>query len=120
VAAAFSSRPERSVTLWASYAGAGHGWWSWWLITALFALEALYDSVFRLPRAWKALRDVTEERDRYKDDLAELQERFDRVDAECWEALEQLHRIKDPEYYSALDAGDGQALYDLDKKRSLI
>jgi hypothetical protein len=34
--------------------------------------------------------------------------------------LEQLHRIKDPEYYSALDAGDGQALYDLDKKRSLI
>ena len=95
-------------------------WWNWLLITALLALQALYDSVVRLPKAWKALRDVTEERDRLKEDLVELQARFDRVDAECHEALDQLDRIKDPEYYSALDAGDGQALYDLDNRRGLI
>lgn len=95
-------------------------WWNWLLITALLALQALYDSVVRLPKAWKALRDVTEERDRLKEDLVELQARFDRVDAECHEALDQLDRIKDPVYYSALDAGDGQALYDLDKRRGLI
>jgi len=95
-------------------------WWNWWLVTALFAGQALYDSFVRLPRVGQALRDITEERDRYKEDLEELQARFDRVDAECLEALDQLARIKDPEYYSALDAADGQALYELDKKRGLI
>ncbi len=95
-------------------------WWNWWLVTALIAGQALYDSFVRLPRAGQALRDVTEERDRYKEDLEELQVRFDRLDAECLEAQDQLNRIRDPEFYSALDAGDGQALYELDKKRGLI
>lgn len=95
-------------------------WWDWWLLTALFALRAFYDSFYRLPQFRLKLHEVTEDRDRHRDDLAELQGRFDRLDAEHLETLEQLYRIKDPEYYAALDAGDGQALYDLDRKRGLI
>lgn len=95
-------------------------WWNWWLLTGLIALQALYDSLYRLPLAWKKLRVVTEERDQYREELAELRVRFDRVDSELGAALEQLDRIKDPDYYFALDSGDGQALYDLDKRRGLL
>ncbi len=94
--------------------------WNWWLLTALFALQAFYDSFYRLPQFRQKLHDATEDRDRHREDLAELQLRFDRLDAEHLETLEQLYRIKDPEYYAALDAGDAQALYEIDKKRGLV
>lgn len=95
-------------------------WWEWALVAGLISAQALYDSLYRLPLMRQKIHDLTEERDQYRRDLAELEKRFDRNETELYEALEKLDRIKDPEFYSVLDAGDGQALYDLDRKRGLI
>ncbi len=94
--------------------------WNWWLLTALFALQAFYDSFYRLPQFRQKLQDVTEDRDRHTEDPAALQLQFDRLDAEHLETLEQLYRIKNPQYCASLDAGNAQELYEMDQKRGLI
>ncbi len=74
----------------------------------------------RIPALQQALNDAVIERDSLKLDLEEKLRWIETLKEENQALDDKLSRIEDPEYYSALDAGDGEALYDLDKRRGNI
>lgn len=90
------------------------------LMLGLAVLALLWDNVMRIPALQQALNDAVMERDSLRLELEEKIKRVEELEDENLALDDQLSRIHDPEHYSALDAGDGEALYDLDKRRGNI
>ncbi|TKU47640.1 hypothetical protein FDX11_11305 [Citrobacter sp. wls714] len=55
-----------------------------------------------------------------KDENEELSEQINLLRDEMQEMSNTLERLKDPEFYALLDAGDGHGLYELEKSRGEI
>lgn len=52
-----------------------------------------------------------------RDENEEFLEQISLLRDEMQEMTNTLERLKDPEYYALLDAGDGHGLYELEKSR---
>lgn len=55
-----------------------------------------------------------------KDENENLRAEIDALKDQLLDISNQIERIKDPEYYALLDAGDGHGLYELEKSRGEI
>ncbi len=93
----------------------------WLILGTLAALFiGIWHEINRFPAANKSILQLRERLDTVESDNKELYEQIARLDDEILSLSNEIDRIKDPEYYRALDEGDGGALYALDKARGNI
>ena len=91
------------------------------LMIAVLALAiAVWHDLNRFPATNKSLLLLQAEVAELRDENAELSEQIGFLRDEMQEMSNTLERLKDPEYYALLDAGDGHGLYDLKKSRAEI
>ncbi|HGY1204168.1 TPA: hypothetical protein ACNUZK_003635 [Citrobacter braakii] len=87
-------------------------------VAILALVVAIWHEINRFPATNKsiislqnAVTEVKEENERLSSDIGLLQSQLS-------DALDQIDRLRDPEYYALLDADDGAGLYELEKSRS--
>lgn len=91
------------------------------LVIAVLALFiGIWHEINRFPATGKSIIFLQEELIALKDENESLRTEIDALKDELLDISNQIARIKDPEYYALLDAGDGDGLYSLDKLRGNI
>ncbi|MDM2814470.1 MULTISPECIES: hypothetical protein [Citrobacter] len=91
------------------------------LMIAVMALAiAVWHEINRFPATNKSLLQLQAEMAELKDENEELSEQINLLRDEMQEMSNTLERLKDPEFYALLDAGDGHGLYELEKSRGEI
>ncbi|UNM05000.1 hypothetical protein H4O05_09960 [Citrobacter freundii] len=91
------------------------------LMIAVMALTiAVWHEINRFPATNKSLLQLQAEMAYLKDENKELSEQINLLRDEMQEMSNTLERLKDPEFYALLDAGDGHGLYELEKSRGEI
>ncbi|EKM0665574.1 hypothetical protein RBA25_000932 [Cronobacter turicensis] len=91
------------------------------LTLAVIALIiAGWHEIKRFPASGKSIIAIQNEIDNLKNQNECLVSDIEQLKDEMSELSNQLNRIKDPEYYALLDAGDGHGLYKLEKSRGKI
>ncbi|HEE9786229.1 TPA: hypothetical protein R8F93_000221 [Enterobacter soli] len=91
------------------------------LMIAVIALAiAIWHEINRFPVTNKSLLQMQKEMAELKDENKELSEQISLLREEMQDMSNTLERLKDPEFYSLLDAGDGHGLYELEKSRGEI
>lgn len=91
------------------------------LMIAVMALAiAVWHEINRFPATNKSLLQLQAEMAEIKDENEELSEQINLLRDEMQEMSNTLERLKDPEFYALLDAGDGHGLYELEKSRGEI
>lgn len=88
------------------------------LVCAVLAIA--WDHVMVIPKLRNEIAELRMERDSAVADVADWSRRCSQLEDDYLSISQELGRLKDPEYYAALDAGDGQALWELDKRRGDI
>lgn len=81
---------------------------------------AVWHEINRFPATNKSLLQLQAEMAELKDENEELSEQINLLRDEMQEMSNTLERLKDPEFYALLDAGDGHGLYELEKSRGEI
>lgn len=91
------------------------------LMIAVLALAiAIWHEINRFPATNKSLLRLQAEMSELKDENKELSEEISLLREEMKDMSNTLERLKDPEFYALLDAGDGHGLYELEKSRGEI
>lgn len=91
------------------------------LMIAVLALAiAIWHEINRFPATNKSLLRLQAEMAELKDENKELSEQISLLREEMNDMSNTLERLKDPEFYALLDAGDGHGLYELEKSRGEI
>lgn len=91
------------------------------LMIAVLALAiAIWHEINRFPATNKSLLRLQAEMAELKDENKELSEQISLLREEMKDMSNTLERLKDPEFYALLDAGDGHGLYELEKSRGEI
>ncbi|EGT0622067.1 MULTISPECIES: hypothetical protein [Citrobacter freundii complex] len=86
------------------------------LMIAVLALAiAIWHEINRFPATNKSLLRLQAEMAELKDENKELSEQISLLREEMKDMSNTLERLKDPEFYALLDAGDGHGLYELEK-----
>ncbi|EPL6802871.1 hypothetical protein WJI42_001186 [Klebsiella aerogenes] len=89
------------------------------LMIAVMALAiAIWHEINRFPATNKSLLQLQAEMAELKDENKELSEQINQLREEMQDMSNILERLKDPQFYELLDAGDGHGLYELEKSRS--
>ncbi len=88
------------------------------LMIAVMALAiAIWHEINRFPAINKSLLQLQAEMAELKDENKELSEQISLLREEMQDMSNTLARLKDPQFYSLFDAGDGHGLYELEKSR---
>lgn len=87
-------------------------------IAAIALFIGIWHEINRFPETGKSILSLQQEVMDLKDENEILRSEIDALKDELSDISNQIERIKDPEYYALLDAGDG--LYALDKLRGNI
>ncbi|WP_372988280.1 hypothetical protein [Marinobacter sp.] len=93
--------------------------WLVWLSIAALALGVLHE-INRFPAMGNSLRKLQESIDDLQSENEDLKQRLSSLESDYQETSEQLDRIRDPEYWRAIEQKDGEALYELEKQRGDI
>ncbi|MGQ7269021.1 hypothetical protein [Marinobacter nauticus] len=93
--------------------------WLIWVSVGALAL-GVWHEINRFPATGNSLRKLQEALDDLQSENEELKQRLSTLEDDFQEVSEQLDRIRDPEYWRAIDEKDGEALYELDKQRGNI
>lgn len=88
------------------------------MVAVLALVVAAWHEINRFPATNKSLLQLQAEVAELKDENKELSEQLSFLRDEMQEMSNTLERLKDPEFYALLDAGDGHGLYELEKSRS--
>ncbi|HCR3446973.1 hypothetical protein [Citrobacter werkmanii] len=89
-------------------------------IAAIALFIGIWHEINRFPAAGKSILSLQQEVMDLKDENENLRAEIDALKDELLDISNQIERIKDPEYYALLDAGDGHGLYELEKSRGEI
>lgn len=82
------------------------------LMIAVMALAiAIWHEINRFPATNKSLLQLQAEMAELKDENKELSEQISQLREEMQDMSNILERLKDPQFYALLDAGDGHGLY---------
>lgn len=87
------------------------------MIAAMALAIAIWHEINRFPATNKSLLQLQEEMAELKDENKELSEQISQLREEMQDISNTLERLKDPQLYALLDAGDGHGLYELEKSR---
>ncbi|MEP8942127.1 hypothetical protein [Enterobacter ludwigii] len=88
------------------------------LVIAVMALAiAIWHEINRFPATNKSLLQLQAEMAELNDENRELSEQISQLREEMQDMSNTLERLKDPQFYALLDAGDGHGLYELEKSR---
>lgn len=90
------------------------------IIAGLALIIAIWHEINRFPATSRSIIALQQEVEELKFENNRLSSELDTLKDEVLEISNLIDRIKDPEYYSLLDAGDGEGLYELDKSRGLV
>lgn len=93
--------------------------WLIWISLAALALGGWHE-INRFPATGNSLRKLQEALDDLQSENEELKQRMSALEDDYQEVSEQLARVRDPEFWRAIDEKDGEALYELDKQRGDI
>ena len=93
-------------------------WLIWVAGVALFI--GLWHEFNRFPAANKSFYKLQDRLGELESENQDLKQKIEFLENDVQSLSEQIERIKDPEYCRALDEGDGEALYELDKARGNI
>lgn len=89
-------------------------------IAAIALFIGIWHEINRFPATGKSILFLQQDVMDLKDENENLRSEIDSLKDELLDISNQIARIKDPEYYALLDAGDGDGLYALDKLRGNI
>lgn len=93
--------------------------WLIWVSVAALAL-GIWHEINRFPATGNSLRKLKDALNDLQSENEDLKQRLSTLEDDYQEVSEQLDRIRDPEYWRAIDEKDGEALYELDKQRRNI
>lgn len=93
--------------------------WLTYISIAALAM-GVWHEINRFPATAESLRKLQDRIDDLQSDNEDLQQRLSALEDDYREVCEQVDRIRDPAYWSAIDAKDGQTLYEMDKNRGNV
>lgn len=93
-------------------------WLIWVSVSAL--IIGVWHELNRFPATGNSLLKLQESIDDLQSENEDLKQRLSVLEDDYQQVAEQLDRIRDPEYWRAIDEKDGQTLYELDKQRGDI
>ncbi|MCG7650237.1 MULTISPECIES: hypothetical protein [Alteromonas] len=93
-------------------------WILWMSLAALFI--GIWHEINRFPATNSSILKLEENFEELAAENEELRERIVNLDNELFVLSNEMEKIKDPEYYQAIEDGDGLTLYEMDKARGNI
>jgi uncharacterized protein YoxC len=86
-------------------------------VAVIALLISLWHEFNRFPATGATLRELAEKISSLEQENEELRQKVDSMSDDLDLLSNSVDRLKDPEYYSLLDAGDGHGLFELEKSR---
>ncbi len=93
-------------------------WILWMSLAALFI--GIWHEINRFPATNSSILKLEENFEELAAENEKLRERIVNLDNELFVLSNEMEKIKDPEYYQAIEDGDGLTLYEMDKARGNI
>lgn len=93
--------------------------WLIWISVAALAL-GVWHEIKRFPATARSLQNLRDRLSDIESENEDLKRQVSALESDFQEVSEQLGRIRDPEYWRAIDEQDGEALHELDKQRGNI
>ncbi|ELZ1138935.1 hypothetical protein SP292_004894 [Escherichia coli] len=86
-------------------------------VAVIALLISLWHEFNRFPATGSTLVELIEKVSDLENENEELREKINLMEEDLLSLTDYIDRLKDPEYYSLLDAGDGYGLHELEKSR---